>query len=320
MKFFKYFIPILILMISMNTVFAKTLTVKSKKQEYNDQKKLITLTDNVDVRIDDVKVISPKAYLNITPKGKPDTATFTDGAHAIQITKDSKNETKANILKLSLITKEVEASGNVESRMAKLGKPTVTIKSDYQSFNTNTNLMEAKNNVIMTYDDIKTNSDSAKIWVSKKGGLEFLKLIGNAKVTHEQIEITGNEVNLDAKKEIMTAVGSAYTIVNVDEVTTVKIWGQNQQYDNKTNTAMASGSTKIIYEDYVATGPKAVMLADKKTRKPNKIIFSGRSKIVEGEKSIEADSIVITMNPKNFVADGNVQTVIRGIEEMDSRR
>ncbi len=320
MKLFKYFIPIFILLLSINAVFAKTLTVESSKQEYNDSKKLITLTEKVNVKIDDVTVTSPKAFLNITPKGKPDTATFTDGAHAIQVTKDSKNETKAHILKLSLITKEVEAKGDVESKMAKLGKPTITIKSNYQSFNTNTNLMEAKENVVMTYDDIKTNSDSAKIWISKQGGLDFLKLIGNAKVTHEQVEITGTEVNLDAKKEIMTAVGSAYTDVKVDDVTHVKIWAQNQQYDNKTNTAMASGSTKIIYDDYVAVGPKAVMLADKKTRKPSKIIFSGRSRINEGAKSIEADSIIITMNPKNFVADGNVKTIIRGIEEMGARK
>ena len=56
------------------------------------------------------------------------------------------------------------------------------------------------------------------------------------------------------------------------------------------------------------------MLANPKTRKPNKIIFSGRSKITEGDKSIEADSIVITVNPKNFTAEGNVKTQINNIE------
>ena len=306
MRVSKYFISLLILLMLVNVAFAKNLTVESKKQVYDDAKKLITLDKEVKVTIDDVNVRSPKAFLTINQAGKPDTATFVEGAHAIQITKNSKSETKANILKLSLISKEVEATGNVQSRIEKLGK------------NTNTNLMEAKNNVVMTYDDIKTNSEAAKIWLSKKGGLEYLKLIGSAKVMQDKILVTGSEVNLDANTEIMTSAGSAYTNVKVDEATTVKIWANNQQYNNKTNTAMASGAVKIIYNDYIATGPKAVMLANPKTKRPNKIIFSGRSKIKEGDKSIEADSIVITMNPKNFTAEGNVKTQINNLENLDS--
>ena len=318
MKVLKYFIATIILAAIVNVAFAKNLTVESKKQVYDESKKLITLEKEVKVTVDDVNVRSPKAFLTINQAGKPDTATFVEGAHAIQVTKNSKSETKANILKLSLISKEVEATGNVESKIEKLGKPTVTIKSDYQSFNTETNLMEAKENVVMTYDDIKTNSDSAKIWLSKKGGLEHLKLIGNAKVMQDKIVVSGSEVNLDANTEVLTSAGSTYTNVKIDDASTVKIWAYNQQYNNKTNTAMASGAVKIIYNDYVATGPKAVMLADPKTHRPNKIIFSGRSKIKEGDKSIEADSIVITMNPKNFTAEGNVKTQINNLENLDS--
>ena len=127
MKFFKYFIAIFILATIVNVAFAKNLTVESKKQVYDESKKLITLEKEVKVTIDDVNVRSPKAFLTINQAGKPDTATFVDGVHAIQITKNSKSETKANILKLSLISKEVEATGNVQSKIEKLGKPTVTI-------------------------------------------------------------------------------------------------------------------------------------------------------------------------------------------------
>ena len=318
MRNLKYFILILVLITGINTAFAKNLVVESKKQVYDDTKKLITLEKEVKVTIDDVNVRSPKAFLTINAAGKPDTATFVDGAHAIQVTPNSKSEVKASILKLSLITKEAEATGDVESKIQKLGKPTVTIKSDYQTFNTDSNLMVAKENVVMLYDDIKTNSDEAKIWLAKDGGgLEYLKLIGNAKVTQDKIVVSGNEVNLDAKTEIMTAVGSAYTDVKSEDGSSVKIWANNQQYNNKTNTAIANGSVKIVYNNYTATGPKAVMLANPKTRKPNKIVFSGRSKITEGDKSIEADSIVITVNPKNFTAEGNVKTQKNNIDSQN---
>lgn len=315
----KYFLLIFVLLSTINIVFAKNLVIESKKQEYDDAKKLITLDQEVKVTIDDVNVRSPKAFITINAAGKPETATFVNGAKAIQITPNSKSETKANILKLSLISKEVEATGNVESKMAKYDKPTVTIKSDYQSFNTDTNLMTAKDNVVMLYDDIKTNSDNAKIWLSKTGGgLEYLQLIGNAKVIQDKIIVSGSEVNLNAKTEVLTAVGSAYTNIKVDEISSVKIWASNQEYNNKTNTAIASGNVKINYKDYIAVGPKAIMLADPKTRKPNKIVFSGRSKISENDKCIEADSITITVNPKNFIAEGNVKTQINNIEKHSS--
>jgi len=319
MKVLKYFLLILFLISGIGVAYATDLTVESDKQTFDDTKKLITLDKNVNVNIDDINVRSPKAFLTINGEGKPDTATFVDGAKAIQVTKNSKSEVKASILKLSLISKKVEATGNVESTMEKLGKPTVTIKSDYQSFRTDSNLMEAKDNVIMTYGDVKATGNEAKIWLDKDGGLELIKLIGNAKVIQEQILITGSEVDLDAKTEIMKAVGSAYTNVLVDDSTNIKIWANNQQYNNKTNTAIANGAVVIHYDSYIANAPKAVMLANKQTRKPQKVIFSGRSKIKDGDKSIEADNITILLNPKNFTAEGNVKTQILNLSDLNSK-
>ena len=318
MKLLKSFIAILIILVSINTAIAKTLTVESDKQVYDDTQKLITLEDNVVVKIDDITVRSPKAFLTINAFGKPDTATFTDGVHAIQITPNSTSETKASILKLSLISKEVEATGDVESKMEKLGKPAITIKSDYQSFNTNNNLMVAKDNVVMIYDEIKTNSDHAKIWLNEKGGLKYLKLTGNAVVTQDQISIAGDEVNLDALTEFMTATGSVYTKVKTDETNAIEIWSKQQQYDNKANTAIANGSTVIHYSTYKAKGPKAVLLANPKTKKPDKVIFPARSKIYDEGKSIIADKIVITFNPKNFTAEGHVKTQIDNLNGLDA--
>ena len=76
MRNLKYFILILVLITGINTAFAKNLVVESKKQVYDDTKKLITLEKEVKVTIDDVNVRSPKAFLTINAAGKPDTATF----------------------------------------------------------------------------------------------------------------------------------------------------------------------------------------------------------------------------------------------------
>ena len=312
------FILAMFVVIPIQIVSAASLVVKSDKQEYDHENKLIKLNKDVQVTIDDVQVRSPKAFLTLNKEGKPDTATFVEGAHVIRVTKDAKSEVKAEILKLSLISKEAEAEGKVDSYFAQVGKPVVTIKSDYQSFNINTNLMEAKSNVIMTYGDIKATGNQAKIWLNKKNSLDRLKIIGNAKVIQEKIVASGEIISLDANTEIMTSEGSSNTIVRIDDSDVVNISAKHQEFNNKTNIAMASGAVKVIYKEYVAVGPKAVLFPDKKTKKPNKVIFSGRSTIAEQDKSIAADDITITMNPKYFTAEGNVVTTINDLKNIDS--
>ena len=77
---------------------------------------------------------------------------------------------------------------------------------------------------------------------------------------------------------------------------------------------MASGNVRVHYKDYIATGPKATVLPDKNTKQLNQVIFTGRSKITEQARSIEADKIIMFMNPKDFYAEGNVFTSIRNIK------
>ena len=73
---------------------------------------------------------------------------------------------------------------------------------------------------------------------------------------------------------------------------------------------------KIQYEDYIATGPKVIVVQDKTTKKLNEAIFVGRAKIETKGRTIEADRITITMNPKDFKAEGNVKSVLPNIGTM----
>ena len=53
---------------------------------------------------------------------------------------------------------------------------------------------------------------------------------------------------------------------------------------------------------------------DMVTGKPNEVYFVGRSKIVQNEKDIIADKIKLTLDPKDFQAEGNVRTIIHNID------
>ena len=46
------------------------------------------------------------------------------------------------------------------------------------------------------------------------------------------------------------------------------------------------------------------MFPNRETGKPNEVYFVGRSKIVQVDKDIVADKIKITLDPKDFQAEG----------------
>ena len=86
------------------------------------------------------------------------------------------------------------------------------------------------------------------------------------------------------------------------------------------NTMIASNSVKVIYGDYTAYGPKVSVFPDPKTNKFNKVIFLGRSKIIEKGRMVEADKIVLTLNPRNFFAQGNVKTTIPNVDSLENEQ
>ena len=96
----------------------------------------------------------------------------------------------------------------------------------------------------------------------------------------------------------------------------IEVWAQYQQYNKPANTILASNKVTIYYDDYKAYGPKVTVFPSKVTNKFNKIVFLGRAKIVEKNRSIDADKIIITMEPKNFTALGNVKTIITNIDDL----
>ena len=49
------------------------------------------------------------------------------------------------------------------------------------------------------------------------------------------------------------------------------------------------------------------------TGKPNDIYMNGRSSITQGVRTIYADRIRMTVEPKDFKAEGNTRTVIKNI-------
>lgn len=295
------------------SVQAADLVIESKTQTFNEGDSKINFNGDVKVSVDDLRVEGQKADINVIDGQKLDTATFYDKPYAYEIKKNKKREVKANILKLSLITKIIRAEGDSQSIVFEGQKPIVVINADVQEYNTKTGVMTATGAVTIMYKELETFSNKAIIKTNKNGDLKDLELIGNARVKNENNESFADRFFYDDSTKILTATGNTTSNAIMDNGEKLTLKSARQEYTQSTNTFNASGQVKVWYQDYFAQGPKVAVYPDKITKKPNEIYFVGRSSITQGMRTIYADKIRMILKPKDFHAEGNTRTIIKNI-------
>ena len=310
----KIFLALLITLFTAGLfVQASDLIIESKTQSYSEEENKIKFDGDVKVTVDDLKVVGDSADVSMQGDQKLDTATFYDKPYAFEIKKNKKREVKANILKLSLITKVVKAQGDTQSIVFDGKTPIVVINADEQEYDTKTGLMTAQGAVTILYKDLETFSNKAKIHTDKNGDLKDIELIGNARIKEQK----GNDSYADqffynASTKIVTAVGNTTSNVVMDDGGKLVLKSNRQEYAQDKSTFNASGNVQVWYQDYYAKGPKITVYPNSEG-KPNEVYFSGRSSITQGVRTIFADKITMIMKPKSFQATGNTRTVIKNI-------
>ena len=301
------------LILSSLAVFASDLIIESKTQTFSERNKKIKLDGGVKVRMDNLTVQSPRADVTIRRNNKLDTATFYDKPYAYEVNANKKREVKANILQVSLINKIVRAEGDSQSIITEGNTPIVVINADEQEYDTKSSVMVATGAVSIKYKDIESFSDKAVIIADEKGGLRKIDLIGNARVKQDNNNSEGHHFIYNPITEEMSVSGNTKTTAFTEDGKKLVIHSDYQQYNKKQNSYIGTGHVKIWFDEYYAQGPKVSVFPDKETGKPNEVYFVGRSKIIQTDKDIIADKIRMTMEPKDFVAEGNVRTIIHNI-------
>ncbi len=293
---------------------ASDLTVESGQQHYKEKEHKIDLQGDVKVKYGDVNVVSPRAEVIINPdKGKVEKIKFDDKAYSYQIKEGKKHEVKAKVLEVSLLNKVLKAEGRTQSTIINGGKPSVIVTSDNQEYDNKTNIIKAQGGVIIYYEDSQAYGEYAQVDLDRHNEIKKILLEGNAYVKKGGTTVKANKFEHYAERKITTATGQVYSDINEEE-TKIKVWSDFQQIDQKSNIITASGHTIVHYKDFIAKGPKASVYPDKKTNKLNKIVFMGRSQIQQEGRSIEADRINMTIEPKDFKAEGNVRTFIPNVD------
>lgn len=309
----KLFTVLIFLTFTIGSAKCADVVINAAKQKINVDANKGFFSGDVKVTVGDVVVKSPRAELELEPKSKkPSLAVFFDNPYAFQDKGNKKHEIKANIIKVSLINKTLRAEGNTQSIMMEDRQPLVTITSDSQEYDTVTKLMKADGSVIVHYQDVETFSDRATAIIDKGGDIKNLQLIGNVVMKEKSNILKGNKFEYKPARQEYQMSGNTSTDVTFEDGSRLFVQARYQQYNKNSNNIIAGGNVKIKYKDYFATGPKAQVFIDKTTQKPNKVVFTGRSKITQNSNTVEADVITMTMNPKEFNAEGNVTTSISG--------
>lgn len=295
------------------SAMAADLVIQSKTQTFSEKDNKIKAEGDVQVSINDVKVVGDKADVTVTKDNKLDTATFYDKPYAYEIKGNKKREVKANILKVSLINKVVKAEGDTQTTVFDGKDPVVIITADAQEYDTKNNLMKANGSVIIHYKELETYSSRAIIKTDKNGGLQRIDLIGMARIKESKNLAIADHFIYSPMTEELIAIGNTTSNATLEDGSKLILKANYQQYNKSSNTFLGSGNVKVWFKDYYAQGPKVTFFPDKKTNKPNEIYFTGRSSITQDIKTIYADKIKIVLKPKNFFAEGNTKTVIRDI-------
>lgn len=295
------------------SAMAADLVIQSKTQTFSEKDNKIKAEGDVQVSINDVKVVGDKADVTVTKDNKLDTATFYDKPYAYEIKGNKKREVKANILKVSLINKVVKAEGDTQTTVFDGKDPVVIITADAQEYDTKNNLMKANGSVIIHYKELETYSSRAIIKTDKNGDLQRIDLIGMARIKESKNLALADHFIYSPVTEELIAIGNTTSNATLEDGSKLVLKANYQQYNRASNTFLGSGNVKVWFKDYYAQGPKVTFFPDKKTNKPNEIYFTGRSSITQDIKTIYADKIKIVLKPKNFFAEGNTKTVIRDI-------
>ena len=308
-KKFLIIISLLVICLGAIGVIAEDLIIDSKTQTFSESDNKIKFNGDVKVKFGDIHLLGDKADVSVK-NSKLDTATFYDKPYAYEIKNNKKREVKANILKFSLLNKVIKAEGDTQTIITEGKTPVAVINADVQEYDVKANVMTAYGSVSIKYKDINAYTDKAIIHTSSHGDLKRIDLVGRAKIDQSKHHATANHFIYDANNEEMTAIGNATTSTILDNGKEFVLKANYQQYNKKQGIFIGNGNVRAWYDTYFAKGPKVVCYPDKVTNKPNEVFMIGRSTIKENEKEITADKIKVIIEPKNFMAEGNVRTII----------
>jgi len=312
------------------TPASDSVRMSADKQSYNLEQKKYVLSGHVLVSFQDMRISGTRAEVDMDESGKPQVAHFFNRPMFKRVKPTvGEDQVVGDIIKVYLNDDRYGAEGNVDSHIVTVAADPFHIRSDVQEFDNKNKVVSASGNVHVDYKGSQATSTLANVRMKEGGKADRAIFTGNARIKQENSEILGDRItvmvdsgNLIAEHNVRTRVdlkpqqapvtpangkpaGAAAPAAVTEQPTKVFISSDYQQYDKASDVMIASGNVKILYGDYVAIGPKATFRL--KGNDLDQIVLTGRPTITDNGRTVTGDRIVITTNPKNFDAVGNVK-------------
>jgi lipopolysaccharide export system protein LptA len=296
---------------------ATPIRILADEQSLNLDQNKSWMRGNVKLIYGAVTIASPEADVALTPDGQAQSMTFKRRPTLVSKEPNKPTDTLvADTITLDILTESFLAQGNVDSLVKSIAAAPVSIKSDVQQYNAPTGLMNAIGSVVVHFEDTTITASKALLKLGPNNQAERIVFIGGVTLTKPDAVIKSERLTLLPATNILVAEGNVRTVVDVPDNGTGKrskvfMNSAHQQFDDPGQKILASGNVRLLYEDYIVTGPKATFnlakdAAGKQTI--NQIMLTGRPTIIEKSRKVTADTIKIVPNPKAFDAKGNVNT------------
>lgn len=291
--------------------------IRADQQSYNAALGESVFEGGVILRYQTTEIKSPKATVSLSSDGKAKVATFSQRPTVRHTSPGKAGEDilTADWVDIDIAGSHFRARGNVVSNLATVAANPIRVTSDVQQYHSPTGVITAEGHVTVHYEDVTITSNKALLRTGGSGAADRVVFLGNAVLRQKDSQVRGERITIVMANKNIVAEGGVKTTVNVPDngagkPSRVFLNSAFQQFDNATNTILASGAVKLVYEDYLVTGPKASfkLKPQGESRTIDRIYLTGRPTITDNERKITADKIVITPNPKAFDAQGNVKT------------
>lgn len=282
--------------------------------EADNQK--ITVMGNIIINYKDAVIEAPEGIVENDSEGQPDRAIFT-GRAKLKL-KDRRLE--ADKIILSIKNKTISAEGNTLSELKDKKNNSIIIYSDFQELLWSGENANAKGNLKTTYEDTKISSDTVKIIYKDKKPKEAVFSGTTQKSNLEQPS------NITEAKEIIFNL-TTHDIYSLGEVTST-IWpdkniardkqdpvlvNADELYiNNETGTITAKdekNKVKITYKETKGESNEGFLLKNKKSGKPEKILFKGNANVSQPDKQLSSEEVEFSFNNKKLTS--NTKTSIR---------
>jgi lipopolysaccharide export system protein LptA len=255
----------------------------------------------------DIRVISDRLTLVYGADAKPETALFTGHCNATQ----NENNTQSDTLTYYLSSQRLQATGNVRSKVIqkkgdgpKKGGPDDGSQAVSDSGKSENKVADSTaftdTSAKYTGGGVSTftrPSDSAKSSSTNKGS-DTNKASDKSK-TSDKTKVA----DANSKQQ-----GFSFDITNQDGEP-MYIDSDAQDYSKDSGRMAAQGNCKVRYGDTTGIGPHVVLVRNIDGQ-AERLVFTGRSQILQPGKRWIGDKITMMVNDRKVLAQGNTKAYI----------